>query len=154
MEVEVQHKMMISLAFLRKKIPGLESLNVKRISPQFGQREGRRPVGLYELTADDLKEGRKFDDGICFRDCKEGKDRAHMAYRCLVPVKTDGLLFGTRAVSATPEALGLIRLIGTSMGIGHAAGAAAGLCVREGVEPRELSPELLRKTLKQQQALC
>ena len=154
MEVAIQHKMMVSLAFLRQNIPGLESLSVKRISPQFGQREGRRPVGLYELTGEDLKESRKFDDGVCFKDTDHGKDRAHIPYRCLVPVKVDGLLFGTRALSATPAALGWIRLIGTSMGIGHAAGAAAGLCVREGVEPRELCPELLRETLKQQQALC
>jgi FAD dependent oxidoreductase len=154
MEIAIQHKMMVSLAFLRRNIPGLESLGVKRISPQFGQREGRRPVGLYELTGEDLREGRKFDDGICCKDCKEGRDRAHIPYRSLVPVKTDGLIFGTRALSATPEALGRIRLIGTSMGIGHAAGAAAGLCVREGVEPRQLSPELLRETLKQQKALC
>jgi hypothetical protein len=41
-----------------------------------------------------------------------------------------------------------------SMGIGHAAGAAAGLCTREGIEPRQLSPELLRETLKQQKAFC
>ena len=69
-------------------------------------------------------------------------------YRSLVPLKVDGLLCAGRNISATHLALASVRVMGPAMCLGEAAGKAAALSVREGVEPRNLDIRLLQDELK------
>jgi len=71
-------------------------------------------------------------------------------YRCLVPLKVDNLLVAGRCISTTFEAQSGTRLIMTCLNMGQAAGTAAALSVKNGVTPRELDVELLRKRLIEQ----
>ncbi|MBM4086792.1 MAG: FAD-dependent oxidoreductase, partial [Planctomycetes bacterium] len=52
-----------------------------------------------------------------------------------------------RCISSTRPANGSLRLQPTCMNLGQAAGTAAALCVRQGVSPRQLRGEDLRRVL-------
>ena len=71
-------------------------------------------------------------------------------YRCLVPADVDGLLAAGKCVSTDRPAY--LRYLHQTMVTGQAAGAAAGLCVRESLTPRELESKypLLRSVLLEQ----
>ena len=97
------------------------------------------------------------EPAVCFPDEKGGY-RAYLKpgeyyevpYRCLVPLKVENLLVAGRCISATFEAQSGTRLILTCMTMGQAAGTAAALCVKNGVTPRKLDVNLLRKILIEQ----
>jgi len=111
----------------------------------------------------------KFSDGICrgsypidiHNPAGEGTviippppgDYYEIPYRCLIPLRVENLLIGCRCISATHEAHAAIRIIPIIMGVGQAAGAAAVLCIRHGISPREIDPSLLRETLRSQGAI-
>ena len=50
--------------FLRKTIPALKNIRLLETASSIGIREGRRIVGEYTLTIDDLKNSVIFDDAI------------------------------------------------------------------------------------------
>jgi hypothetical protein len=52
------------LLSLLKQLPGFEGAYLRLTSPQVGPRESRQVVGGYTLTADDIHQGRKFEDGV------------------------------------------------------------------------------------------
>ena len=65
----------------------------------------------------------------------------------------DGLLVAGRAISATHEAQGSIRIMPACMATGQAAGAAAALSVRAGVQPRDLDVSVLQEALRKAGAI-
>ena len=71
-------------------------------------------------------------------------------YRCLVPLRVDGLLVAGRCLSAESEAAGAVRVMPPVMAMGQAAGTAAALCVGTGATPRSLDAAKLVATLKSQ----
>lgn len=68
-------------------------------------------------------------------------------YRCLVPKKIDGILTAGRCVSTTWHAQIASRLIAPSFNLGNAAGVAAAMCIKEGINPRELDGKKVRDAL-------
>jgi hypothetical protein len=74
-------------------------------------------------------------------------------YRCLTSKSLDNLLVSGRCISATHQAMGSSRVMGTCMAIGQAAGTAAALAVRAGVQPRDVEVDDLRRTLRADGAL-
>lgn len=156
--------------FLRERIPGFEDAYIVQEAPTVGTREGRRIIGDYILTEDDLLEGRKFPDVIAVGGTR-GPDSHSVTglwgdgvvttlnspydipYRCLVPRKIDNLLVAGRCMSTTFLALGGTRSQAVCMSTGDAAGAAAALSIRQGVTPRHLDVNLLQKALREQGAL-
>ncbi|MEM9979778.1 MAG: FAD-dependent oxidoreductase, partial [Cyanobacteria bacterium P01_D01_bin.2] len=68
-------------------------------------------------------------------------------YRALVPANVNGLLACDKNISVTHVANGATRLQPVVLGIGQAAGAAAALCVKQGAQPRDLSPQQLQHAL-------
>jgi hypothetical protein len=69
-----------------------------------------------------------------------------MPYRMLVPRKIENLLIAGKHVSAERPAYQ--RFLQETMVTGQAAGAAAGLCVKFGVTPRQLEEEKYVKELQ------
>lgn len=166
-EIEGKRQVFRLAGFLRSYVPGFERSYVLATAPFVGVRETRRMVGEYVLTGEDCLRGRKFPDGIAkvgypvdIHDPSSGKtlftpiggpDGSYdVPYRCLVPLKVEGLLLAGRSISTTHEAMASSRTMVTGMMVGQAAGTAAALCVREGVQPRELVAGTLRTELRRQ----
>jgi len=163
-EIEGRRHVMRIVRFLKKYVPGFENCYVVSVASKVGVRETRRIRGEYVLTEDDILQGRDFPDSIArcgypydLHDPKGGstkfkfiKDRGSygIPYRILIPVKTDNLLVAGRCASTTHEALASIRVMGACMTMGQAAGAAVGLCLKEGTIPRELDYDNLRRRLR------
>ena len=147
--------------YLKKYIPGFENAYVDRVSPFMGIRETRRIEGEYEMTEQDMFDCAKFDDSIAV--CAYPVDQHHpvggdctlvwcpdcydIPYRTLVPKKIDGLLVAGRCLSMTHLALASARVMGPAMATGEAAGKAAALSIKEGVQPRNINVKDLQKAL-------
>lgn len=151
LELESSRQVLRCLEFLRAKAPGYRNIRVSRIAPQFGVRESRRIVAEYRLTRADCEAGTEFPDVVC-RFNYNHRFIMGVPYRCLVPRAMDGLLIGSRSFDLERSIFGCTRLIGTTFGLGHAAGSAAALCARDGIQPRHLPPEPLRRALLAQGA--
>ena len=124
-----------------KTLPAFSRAFVSHAAPQVGVRESRRVIGRYELTRDDVLSGRKFEDGIAKASWpielwEEGRlgaayeflsDGTHydIPLRCLQARDVENLFVAGRCMSATHEALGSARVIGTCLATGEAAGRAA-----------------------------
>ena len=136
------------------------------------RREGRRLVGDYVLTQNDVQRSSRFPDRVSYGGW--GIDLHHpegifsgeqgpfqcwgevadytIPYRCLYSKDIENLFLAGRAVSVTHVALGTVRVMGTLGTLGQAVGVAAALCRRHGVTPRgvyehhvgELQQKLLR----------
>jgi hypothetical protein len=115
-------------------------------SARIGIREGRRIVGDYTLTEQDLRAGRRFDDGIAlgrfyldYHDPSTPRrvsrfDRAHaqvppyhIPYRCLIARGARNVLAAGRCLSADRVALSSARVMTTCAMMGQAAGLAAAM---------------------------
>jgi hypothetical protein len=137
--------------------------------PYAGVRETRRIVGDYQLTEDDVRESRSFDDAVlkgCFYVDVHPADRSGLhdyseftpepydiPFRTLLPQGWDDLIAAGRCHSATRRAAGSSRVTATAMGMGQAAGTAAALAVITGTSVRELSIPHLQHTLIDQGVL-
>ncbi|MCL4370351.1 MAG: FAD-dependent oxidoreductase, partial [Chloroflexi bacterium] len=168
-EIEERKKVVEAVKALREdRVPGFENCYLLSTAPQVGIRESRRIVGEYTLTRDDVLEGRKFPDGIArgaypidihdpkggphfFHFIKDG-DSYDIPYRCLVPVRIEGLLISGRSVSCDHDALGSVRNQATVAAVGQAAGVAATLAAREEIVPRQVNVDRLRGALLEQGA--
>ena len=169
-EVALREQVFTLVDFMKKYIPGFESAHLIDMAPQVGVRETRRILGEYVLTAEDVIEGRKFDDVIAkgsnpvdihskddptkvIHRFVKGGGSYDVPYRCLVPRKVDNLLVAGRCISATHEGMASARTAVTCMAEGQAAGTAAALCATEGIEPRRLDVKKLQGLLIDQGAI-
>lgn len=143
-EIEGRRKVMATVEFFRKNIPGFESAVLIDTSPQIGTRESRRVEGEYVLTKQDILEGKRFHDVIA------RNPHFDVPYRCLVPKKIENLLVAGRCISTTHEAQASIRMICPCYATGEAAGAAAATAIEENVPPRKISVDKLQERLAKQ----
>lgn len=156
-------------AFMRKNIPGFENAVVSETAPHIGVRESRRIRCDYTITAKDIIEVTPFEDCIArgnwFIDIHsptgEGTERIHppegkwyeIPYRSIRAQGVENLLVASRCLDSTHEAHAAIRITPQVMAIGEGAGAAAALCVKQGLDStRALDVALLRETLRKQGA--
>ena len=155
------------LVDVMRHIPGLEKMRLVQTAPAIGIREARHLAGRYQLTLDDLRAGRKFDDAVTFgtfgvdiHDVKRGEKSAHgtrirpyeIPYRSMVPENVGGLLFAGRCISGTHEAHASYRVTGTCMAMGQAAGLAAAMAARENQSPEQIDGASLRRELERRGA--
>lgn len=141
-------------------------------SPRIGIREGRRVVGEYVLTVDDLRAGRKFDDaiarGVFYLDGHKPDDDKrtyilpkdelhvppyHVPFRCLVPKGARNLLAAGRCLSADQLALSSARVMTTCSMMGQAAGIAAALVAQRGCDIQALDYAAIGKAMQERGAL-
>lgn len=124
-----------------KSLPPFARAFVSHAAPQVGVRESRRIIGRYQLTRDDVLAGRKFEDAVARASWPielwaEGQLGALYEYlddgetydipgRCLQSRDVSNLFVAGRCLSATHEALGSARVIGTCLATGEAAGVLA-----------------------------
>jgi hypothetical protein len=145
-EQEGRRRVVAVTEFL-KTLPAFGRAFVSHVATQVGVRETRRVIGRYELTREDVLAGRKFDDAVARASWpielwEEGRLGATYEYledgqtydiplRSLQARDVENLFMAGRCMSATHEALGSARVIGTCLATGEAVGrAAARMAVR------------------------
>jgi len=168
-EVESRAQMREIISFLRKRVPGFEDSYLAQSGVGIGVRETRRIIGDYQLTADDVLNGRSQDDVIAqgsypidiHSPSGSGTDLRRLppgtAYdiplRCLLPRGIDNLLVAGRCISGTHEAHASYRVMPIAMATGHAAGVTAALASRQHMTPRLIGPEIVQRELLRQGAV-
>jgi glycine/D-amino acid oxidase-like deaminating enzyme len=139
-EQEGRRRVLALTEFL-KTLPPFGRAFVSHVAAQVGVRESRRLLGRYQLTREDVLSARKFDDGVAragwpielWHDGHLGATYEYLAdgqtydipLRSLQARDVDNLFVAGRCMSATHEALGSARVIGTCLATGEAVGLAA-----------------------------
>jgi hypothetical protein len=136
-------------------------------SPRIGLREGRRLVGDYVLTVDDVKQGRTFDDavarGVYMLDCMSPDTEKRVAMiseesqvqvppyqiplRSLIARDGSNLLMAGRCFSSDQLALSSARVMPTCSMMGQAAGLCGALASKRDANVRNVDPGAVRATL-------
>ena len=148
-----RHFAVHSWELLKQYMPGFEHSFIMLTAPQLGTSGGRRIVGQYYLTEEDLDRDEPFADTIAvFADNDRGEcslehPASFVPYRALLPRNVDGLLVACRAFSADGEFSEYFNLIPHCMCFGQAAGAAAAIAVREGVSLSDVPYAALKALL-------
>ncbi len=141
-------------------------------SPRIGIREGRRIVGDYVLTLDDVRKGMEFDDAVargCYLlDCMSPDNEKRVAMisdeeakvppyqiplRSLIARDGVNLLMAGRCFSSEQLSLSSARVMPTCAMMGQAAGILAGMSVKKKKEPRDIDGLLVRKTVEKNKAI-
>ncbi len=142
------------------------------LSPRIGIREGRRAVGEYVLSAEDVRAGRTFEDGIAlgvfYLDCMDPatdkrvyqipwEERHVPPYqvplRALIPRGAGNLLVAGRCFSADQLALSSARVMTTASMMGQAAGIAGAWAAGAGTAVGSVSTASLRRELANRRAV-
>ena len=137
----------------KQYMPGFQNSFIMLSAPQLGTSGGRRIVGEYYLTEDDMDRDEPYPDTIAiFPDNDRGEaslqhPKTYVPFRALLPKDIEGLLVACRAFSADHEFSEFFNLIPHCMCFGQAAGAAAAIAVREGISPKAVPFDELRALL-------
>ena len=130
------------ITFLQREAPGFASAYVAAWPSRAGVRESRRIVGRYRVSTEDVAAGTEFPDTVAwsawpmeFRETASGPRLRFPAEErsCGMPLRAlqardDASLFvAGRCVSCSHEAQASLRVIGTCLATGEAAGLAAAL---------------------------
>ncbi len=147
--------------YLVDYVPGFENAYFLKTAPFLGIRETRRINGLYTMTREDIMSCRHFDDAIAVASypldihhpqgggctlewCGDCYD---IPYRSLIPQQVKNLIVAGRCISTTHEAMSAIRVMAPCMAMGEAAGRAAKMAVRNGIQPRDVDVKKLQQEL-------
>jgi hypothetical protein len=154
-EVYVRKRMLITLDFYKKHVPGFENAYIQNTAPQIGIRGGRRLIGEYILTERDMHTGRIFEDTIAIaphleHDISPMHPIRCFPYRCLVPRTIEGLLVAGRSFSSEDRVNEMLNLIGHCTTLGQASGTAAALAIKNDWRVRDVDVPLLRESLREQ----
>ncbi len=137
---------------------GAENYELLWVGNLPGIRESRRIIGEYVLTEDDILSNRIFPDAVAYGGWPMDNHTAagfrakgkipsvvrsfeglySIPYGCYVSKDVDNLYFCGRIISASKQAMGSTRVMGTCAVGGQAVGTAAALAVRYHITPHEL----------------
>lgn len=143
-EVILREQISLINNFLRSQIPGFSNIKTKVSASTLGVRETRRIRGKYLLSAEDLIEGKRFEDCVVHKasfaidihnpagggqaesdGCPHTTQPYDIPMRSLQPIGIDNLILSGRCISGTHRAHASYRVMGIAMAIGQAAGAMA-----------------------------
>ncbi len=139
-EMEARARANDYVALLKREMEGFENAYLAATGPQIGVRETRHPAARYDMTGEDVVQGRQRDDAIARAAWpielhgEAGKPSytsiggagfCHVPYDAIRAWGIDNLWYGGRTIGADPNAYGSIRVMGTAFATGQAAGVAA-----------------------------
>jgi hypothetical protein len=128
-----------ALAELRRGCPAFQGATLAGTS-SLEPRDGRRVVGRYRLSGEDVAAGRRFDDAVargawpCERWWRDrgpsyryppAGDCYEIPLRCLLSRRSERVLFAGRSLSADDDAAASVRVMGVCAATGEAAGREA-----------------------------
>ena len=148
------------IKFLKEYAPGYENCYILSTASLMGVRETRHFEGVSSLTPEDILTARQFGDWVVKRaffnfdvhnltgasldktgvqkEWKQNEDYS-IPYGCLLPKKIDGLLLSGRNISGSHLAHSNFRIMSVCLALGEAAGTAAAISAKRGVECRDLA---------------
>lgn len=153
--------------YFKDRIEDCSSCRVVQWPARAGVRESRRAVGVYELTAEDVFRGATFNDAIARTawpiELRERASGPRWKYPqrdapCDIPIRAlrhrdiENLWVAGRCISCCHEAQASIRVIGTCMATGEAAGIAAAASL-DGIETWESLAEHVRNESKRMETV-
>jgi len=143
----------LTLLLLRRQ-PGLENVRLSMASRETGVRETYRVVGERTITGEDYLSGRLFEDALAYSywmiDPHDSRAKsAKLVYleegrvatvplSAMIPKRIENLLVAGRAVSSDHLANSALRVQGSCMAMGQAAGVAAAIAARRSCDARQL----------------
>ncbi len=150
-----------------RKLPGHENMYLASTGPNFGTRESRHINTRYQLTENDIEEGREFEDTVAvgawymewhdstkedwpilFKAPPEGT--FNIPLRSLWSEDTSNLFCAGRCIDGDKWASSAFRVLGTALATGQAAGTAAGLKALKDADPESA---VVRRVLLEHGAL-
>jgi hypothetical protein len=167
--MHLMNQVLQSSSFLKKNVPGFEEASISAIAPRVGIRETRRIMGEEILTGDDVRSGRKREDGVT-KGCHHidihgsGMEQIRIPvanggsydipWGCLLPKKLSNVYVAGRCLSSDREGHGSARNMGTCLGMGQAVGTAAAVSAAAHLRDiRDLPVQKLRAILREQGAI-
>ena len=139
-------------ARLRSSVPGFENATVSLMADQLGITESRRLQGDYVMTREDLD--RQFDDVIARTGHWTKYDCVYnIPYRSLLPRSLENLLVAGRCISVDHRVHHATKEIPPCIATGEAAGTAAALAVKSGLNVKQLDVPVLQRQLRAQGAI-
>ena len=145
-ELELRKRHLKAVELFRQYVPGCEKAFIARTSPSLNIRRGRLIQCDYDISHEDVVEGRHFDDDIMaygFHDMapriqiKEGRSYG-IPFKALRVAGIDNLLAAGMMITSDHRAHMSTRNTVACMGQGQAAGIAAALCAGTNKTTREL----------------
>jgi hypothetical protein len=155
-EVEVRRRMAKAVELFRKYVPGCEKAFMARTSPKLCIRRGRLITCDYDISHEDVIEGRHFDDDIMVYGFHDSAPRFQVKnggtygipYKALRVRGIDNLLVAGMMITKDHRAHMSTRNTVSCMGQGQGVGTAAALCAKKKCGTRELPYGELRKKLE------
>ena len=155
-EIDGRKSMLITHDYRKKNTPGFEHSFIVLSNPQLGTRGSRRVLGDYQLTAKDIATDDPFPDTVAVFpnvDANEWSEKHplfYVPYRSLIPAGVDNMLIACRAFSSDESVQEYFNLIPHCLAFGQAAGTAAALSIKSGVNLRKVNMESLQASLSDQ----
>ena len=154
-ELELRKRQFRAIELFREYIPGCEKAFIARTSPKLCIRRGRLITCDYDISHEDVIEGRHFDDEVMVYGFHDSAPRYQIKnggtygipYRALRAAGVENLLSAGMLITSDHRAHMSTRNTVCCMGQGQATGTAAALCAEKKCGTRELSYSNLREAL-------
>ncbi len=155
-ELELRRRQAKAIELFREYIPGCEKAFIARTSPKLCIRRGRLITCDYDISHEDVIEGRHFDDEVMVYGFHDSAPRYQIKnggtygfpYRALRVAGIENLLASGMLITSDHRAHMSTRNTVCCMGQGQASGTAAALCAAKNCGTRELKYANLREALE------
>ena len=167
-EEEGRHLVLKLYRFLKFQ-PGLEHIKIDFLASECGIRETVRIVGKTTITAEDYLTGRIWEDSLCYAfypldphsDDGDGYKAEPLSLgvvptiprSALLPEKSRNFIVAGRCVSSDRLANSALRVQGSCMAMGQAAGVMAALSIHTGMDVENLEISEIHRLLKKHKAI-
>jgi 2-polyprenyl-6-methoxyphenol hydroxylase-like FAD-dependent oxidoreductase len=151
-ELACRRRVMEQVDSVRAEIPGFARAHICHIADQLGVTESRRLVGRHVLGRDEVDT--PCDDVIAITgNWTKYESLYYIPYRSLLATQFTNLIVAGRCISVDHRVHHATKEIPPCMATGEAAGVAAALSVRAGIEPAALDVKLIQSRLEGQGAI-
>jgi hypothetical protein len=154
-ELELRRRQYRAIQLFRDFIPGCAKAFIARTSPKLCIRRGRLIQCDYDVTHEDVIEGRHFNDDVMTYGFHDSAPRLQIRdggtygipYKALRVAGIENLLAAGMMITSDHRAHMSTRNTVSCMGQGQASGTAAALCAAKGCGTRDLRYSDLRDSL-------
>jgi len=145
-ELACRRRVMEMVDRLREQAPGFARAHICHIADQLGVTESRRLRGRRVLRREDMD--RPCDDAIAITGhWTKYEALYYIPYGALLAAEFSNLVVAGRCISVDHRVHHATKEIPPCMATGEAAGTAAALAVRAGIDPAELEPRVIQERL-------